>query len=77
MTRTLEEIEHEIFRLKPEQKAALALSIIDNLDTEADEDVEQLWLEEAQRRYEAYLSSESRAIPAKEAFAKARARIRR
>jgi len=77
MNRTLAEIEQEILRLKPEEKAALALAIIDNLDTEADSDVEQLWLAEAQRRYEAYLSGEYKAIPAKDVFDKVRARIRR
>ena len=77
MARTLAEIEQEILQLDPKEKAALARNIIDDLDAVADENVDHLWLEEAQRRYQAYVAGETKAKPAREVFDKARQRLRR
>jgi hypothetical protein len=38
--------------------------------------VEELWLDEARRRYDAYLRGEVQAIPGDEAMARARSRLR-
>jgi putative addiction module component (TIGR02574 family) len=62
--------------LSREEKAALARVLIDDLDPTSDPGVEELWLEEARRRYEAYLRGEMRAIPDDEAMARARSRLR-
>jgi hypothetical protein len=35
--------------LNPKEKAALACSLIEQLDQSTDKNVEQLWIEEAQR----------------------------
>ena len=75
MARTLADIEKEILQLNPKEKAALARNIIDDLDAVTDENVDRLWLEEAQRRYQAYVVGETKAKPAQEVFDKARQRL--
>jgi len=77
MARTLAELEQEVLQLDPKEKAALARHILDDLDTVADENTEKLWLEEAQRRYQAYVAGESKAKPAQEVFDNARRRLAR
>ncbi len=76
MARTLSEIEQEILQLTTKEKAALARNIIDDLDAAVDENVDRLWLEEAQRRYQAYVAGETKAKPAQEVFDKTRQRLR-
>ena len=75
MARTLADIEKEILQLNPKEKAALARNIIDDLDAVTDENVDRLWLEEAQRRYQAYVVGETKAKSAQEVFDKARQRL--
>jgi hypothetical protein len=54
MSSQFEEIQRQIIRLQPEEKAALAHKLIEELDESTDENAERLWLEESARRYEAY-----------------------
>ena len=77
MARTLAELEQEVLQLDLKEKAALARYILDDLDTVADDNAEKLWLEEAQRRYQAYVAGESKAKPAQEVFDNARRRLGR
>ena len=77
MTRDTSELREELDKLSPKQKAELARTLIDSLDEALDDDVEQLWLDEAARRYEAYRCGEISSRPAAEVFAQARARLRR
>ena len=77
MTRDISELREELDKLSPKQKAELARTLIDSLDEELDENVEQLWLDEAMRRYEAYRRGEISSRPAAEVFARVRARLRR
>lgn len=41
----------DLSRLSPEEKAALAHDLIEELDGEADLSSEEIWREEAERRY--------------------------
>ena len=77
MARDPSELVEELDKLSPRQKAELARTLIDSLDEDLDEDVEQLWLDEATRRYEAYRCGEMTSRPAAEVFARVRARLRR
>ena len=77
MARTLAELEQEVLQLDPKEKAELARNILDDLDAVTDKNTEKLWLEEAQRRYQAYLAGESKAKPAQEVFDNARQRLGR
>ena len=77
MTRDISELREELDELSPKQKAELARTLIDSLDEDLDENVEQLWLDEAARRYEAYRRGEISSRPAAEVFTRVRARLRR
>ena len=50
--------------------------MIEDLDQNFDGDLEQLWINEAQRRYQAYLKDEIKAQPGDEAMSRARARLK-
>ena len=50
-----EKFEKQARALSLEEKATLAPILIEELDTTIDPNAEQLWLEEAQRRYDAFL----------------------
>lgn len=76
MARILPEIEQEIFHPSLKERAASAHNIIDDLDGVADENIDRLWHEEAQRRYQTYVAGEIKAKPAQEVFDKARRRLR-
>ena len=74
MARDTSELREEIDKLSPKQKAELARMLIDSLDEDLDDNVEQIWLDEAARRYEAYRCGEMSSRPAAEVFARVRAR---
>jgi putative addiction module component (TIGR02574 family) len=62
-------------RFTQREKATLARILIDELDPALDSEVEQLWLAEAERRYEAFLKGELQALPGDEVMARARSRM--
>ena len=75
MSTQFEEIQRQVTDLPPNEKAALARQLIEELDETTDPDVEQLWMVEAQRRYESYLSGEIEASPGDGVMNRARARL--
>ena len=77
MTRDVAELRKELDELSPRQRAELARALIDSLDDDPADDVEQLWLDEAARRYDSYRRGDISSRPAAEVFARARARLRR
>ena len=62
--------------LTPQEKASLARILIDELDTSSDSDVEQLWIAESQRRYDAYLRGELKSVAGEEVMSRARNRLK-
>lgn len=80
MSLTLKQLEAEALDLPAEQRVDLAQRLFASIEEEdALEDaseVERAWLEEAERRYERYLAGESQAVPAEEAIARVRARLK-
>lgn len=58
------------------ERADLASSLIDSLDTTCDENVEAAWQEEIARRVESLRSGEARTIPWEEVQRKARIVLR-
>jgi putative addiction module component (TIGR02574 family) len=54
--------------LSSKERASLAMALIESLDHGQDEDVEELWLDEAERRLEDYRAGRVEAIPANEVF---------
>ena len=71
-----DDLEKQVRALSREEKAALARVLIDELDPVNEPGVEELWLEEARRRYDAYRRGEVQAVPGDEAMARARSRLR-
>jgi hypothetical protein len=71
-----DDLEKQVRALSREEKAALARVLIDELDPISDPGVEELWLEEARRRYEAYRRGDLHSVPGDEAMSRARSRLR-
>jgi Putative addiction module component len=76
MATTFEDLEKQARALSPKEKAALAHVLIEDLEVSSDPDAERLWVEEAQRRYEAFLAGDISALPGDEVMKRARARLR-
>ncbi|HEV7797491.1 MAG TPA: addiction module protein [Pyrinomonadaceae bacterium] len=75
MSTLLEDLERQTRALSLREKAMLARILIEELDPARDPTVEQVWIAEAQRKYEAFLSGELEALPGDEVMAKARSRL--
>ncbi len=54
MSSTLSEIEQQAMQLAPGERAVLAEHLINSLDEVDHAEIERLWAEEGERRYEAY-----------------------
>jgi putative addiction module component (TIGR02574 family) len=76
MSTQLEELQRQVKSLAPNEKAALARLLIEDLDQTFDGDVEQLWINEAERRYQAYLKGDIKAQPGDEVMNRVRARLK-
>ena len=76
MSTHFNDIERQARSLPVKEKAALARLLIEDLDTSVDADADQLWLDEAQRRYDAYLKGELEALPGDDVMTRARNRIK-
>lgn len=63
MARAVKEIEQEIRSLSGEEKIELLRSLIAELDTPADSNVERAWLETSQRRYRELVEGKIKGIP--------------
>jgi putative addiction module component (TIGR02574 family) len=59
-------IEDQISRLPDEERARLALKLLESLEPGQDEDVDELWLDEAERRLNRYDEGTSEARDADE-----------
>jgi len=60
----LSELESEALRLDPRSRARLAERLLGSLDDLADAELEELWLDEAERRERAWDAGEVEGIPA-------------
>jgi hypothetical protein len=76
MSSQFDDLEKRARSLSREEKAALARVLIDELDPVNEPGVDELWLEEARRRYDANRRGEMQSIPGDEAMARARSRLR-
>jgi hypothetical protein len=71
-----DEVQKQAQLLTAQEKAALAHLLIEELDSSSDDDVEQVWIAESKRRYEAYLRGELQSVPGDEAMSNARNRLK-
>lgn len=74
MGKNLKDIAAEALELPLTARAELASQLLDSLDDLSEEENEQLWAKEAERRYAEYKAGKIEAVPAEEVFARLRAR---
>jgi putative addiction module component (TIGR02574 family) len=72
----IHELEAQLLRLEPQTRAALAQTLLASLDELSDAEYDQLWAEEAERRYADFVDGRARAVDGDDVFARARARLR-
>ena len=68
MNKDIHSLEAEARKLSPQDRARLIRRLIATLDAGEQQDAEQLWLDEAERRLAAYRRGETAAIPGDEVF---------
>ena len=76
MSVLFDELEKQARTLTPREKASLARILIEELDASHDAGVEQLWIDEAQQRYDAFRKGELEALPGDVVMARARSRLK-
>jgi Putative addiction module component len=70
-----EDVKREALKLAGDQQLELAYSLIRNVGVDEDEEreIERLWVEEAERRYQDYLDGKVEAVSGEEAMQRIRA----
>lgn len=76
MARNFADIQREVSELSPEERAKLALALVESLEPEDEGDIAEAWRIEAERRYEQFERGEVQAIPGDEVFARVRSLLR-
>ncbi|OGW70760.1 MAG: hypothetical protein A3A88_03815 [Nitrospirae bacterium RIFCSPLOWO2_01_FULL_62_17] len=76
MAKGVTELEQAAKRLPPAKRAQLAQNLIASLDVGKDVDAEAEWLDEAERRYQAYRQGLLTPKPAAEVFRASRAKLK-
>ncbi|HKO56925.1 MAG TPA: addiction module protein [Thermoanaerobaculia bacterium] len=74
MGKNPKDIAAEALELPLIARAELASRLLDSLDDLSEEENDQLWAQEAERRYAEYKAGNIEAVPAEEVFARLRAR---
>ena len=74
MAHSLPEIEQDALSLSAEDRARLAVRLLSSLEstTESPEEIEKLWIAEAERRFQELRNGVVQGIPAQEVFAELR-----
>ena len=72
---SIDELETEALKLKPEARARLAERLLDSLEDLSDEENARLWAEEAARRSAAWDASPGAGRPAEAVFRDAKSRL--
>ncbi|NWF85444.1 MAG: addiction module protein [Bryobacteraceae bacterium] len=77
MARPLAKVEDDALQLSEEERARLAVRLLASLEEEAEspEEVEKLWLAEAEQRFEELRTGVVRGVPARDVFAQLRAKF--
>jgi putative addiction module component (TIGR02574 family) len=72
MITDFKEIENSALNLDEKNRAELAKRLLISLENQVDDDIEQAWINEINRRNKEIESGEAKMIPAEDVFAKAR-----
>lgn len=76
MARSVREIEQEIRSLQAAERNQLLRDLISDIDGESEQDVEQQWVDEANRRYQELRAGLVKSAPAAEVVEKAKSRLK-
>jgi len=76
MSSSLREVEKDALQLSAEDRARLAVRLLSSLDegTESPDEIEKLWIAEAERRFQGLRDGTVKGIPAAEVFAELRSK---
>ena len=76
---SFEDLVREARKLPLDEKKDLGYSLIrvDSAEEEEEREIERLWAEEAERRYQDYLDGKVEAVPGEEAIRRIRAALRK
>ena len=69
MVRTLRDVEYDAMQLPLKERAILVEHMLATLDPGDDVDAEELWLREAEKRYQEYRAGRITSKPAEQVFA--------
>lgn len=76
MPKSVAELEQEAQHLPAQDRALLAQHLIASIDPGEDVDAEAAWLEEAERRYQAYRQGKMTTKPVDQAFREAKSHLK-
>ena len=75
MSATLEQIVHEAMQLSPAQRAELADFLVESLETTPPDEIQKLWVDEANKRLAEIRTGMVKTVPGDEVLAEARRRL--
>lgn len=76
MARKFNEVESDAMQLSPQERALLVERLLNTLDPGEDVDSEELWLQEAERRFQKYRAGGMASKPAAQVFEDANKRLK-
>ena len=76
MSALYDQLEKQVRLLSVEERARLAHKLIEELDSSVESNWEELWIAEAQRRYQAFLNGEIGSRPGDDVMTSARGRLK-
>lgn len=76
MPTALEKCQQQARHLPLKERAMLIKALIDDLDELDEKDLEQLWMKEASRRFQAFKAGNIKAKPAADVFDHARTKLK-
>ena len=68
MATQLKEIEEQALQLLPEEREVLADRLLSSLDNEPVNEIDEAWIQEAERRYQEYRKGKIKGIPGDKIF---------
>ena len=73
---TMKDLESAALKLSVGRRAKLAATLLSSLDSDEPAEIENAWIRESDRRYQAYKGGKVQAIPTAQAIRKARESLR-
>jgi putative addiction module component (TIGR02574 family) len=74
-TVTLNDVKNEAMLLSIKERAALILELLESLDSVQDAEIENDWINEAEKRYARYVTGETKTRSSSDVFASIQAQL--